>query len=72
MKDIRSAVAQGAGDANDIKKRTRLGMGHCQARFCGQVINELIWKLTGVPKEREVFTPRVPIKPVPFGVLSQE
>lgn len=72
MKDIRSAVAQGAGDANDIKKRTRLGMGHCQGRFCGQVINELIWKLTGVPKEREVFTPRVPIKPVPFGVLSQE
>lgn len=72
MKDIRSAVAEGAGDVNDIKRRTRLGMGHCQGRFCGQVINELIWKLTGMPRKREVFTPRVPIKPVPFGVLARQ
>ena len=72
MKDIRFAVAEGAGDVNDIKRRTRLGMGHCQGRFCGQVINELIWQLTGMHQEREVFTPRIPIKPVPFGVLAQE
>ena len=72
MKDIRSAVAEGAGDVNDIKRRTRLGMGHCQGRFCGQVINELIWRLAGMPRKREVFTPRVPIKPVPFGVLARQ
>jgi len=72
MKDIRSAVAEGAGDVNDIKRRTRLGMGHCQGRFCGQVINELIWRLAGMPRKREVFTPRIPIKPVPFGVLARQ
>ena len=72
MKDIRSAVTEGAGDVNDIKRRTRLGMGHCQGRFCGQVINELIWKLAGMPRKREVFTPRIPIKPVPFGVLARQ
>lgn len=68
--DVISAVADGAGDVNDIKRRTRLGMGHCQGRICGQVINELMWRLTGVSKEREVFTARSPIKPVPFECLA--
>jgi thioredoxin reductase/bacterioferritin-associated ferredoxin len=72
MQDVISAVADGARDVNDIKRRTRLGMGHCQGRFCGQVINELIWRLTGVREQREVFTPRIPVKPVPFGCLSGE
>ena len=70
MQDVISAVADGARDVNDIKRRTRLGMGHCQGRFCGQVINELIWRLTGVRKQREIFTPRTPAKPVPFGCLA--
>jgi hydrogen cyanide synthase HcnB len=72
MQDVISAVADGARDINDIKRRTRLGMGHCQGRFCGQVINELIWRLTGVRKQREIFTPRTPAKPVPFGCLAGE
>jgi hydrogen cyanide synthase HcnB len=72
MQDVISAVADGARDVNDIKRRTRLGMGHCQGRFCGQVINELIWRLTGVRKQREVFTPRTPAKPVPFAYLAGE
>lgn len=42
MAQIRTAVDDGARDVNDIKRRTRYGMGHCQGRFCGQVINELI------------------------------
>jgi thioredoxin reductase/bacterioferritin-associated ferredoxin len=72
MQDVISAVADGARDVNDIKRRTRLGMGHCQGRFCGQVINELIWRLTGVRKQREFFTPRTPAKPVPFACLAGE
>jgi hydrogen cyanide synthase HcnB len=72
MQDVISAVADGARDVNDIKRRTRLGMGHCQGRFCGQIINELIWRLTGVRKQRENFTPRTPAKPVPFACLAGE
>ncbi len=70
VQDVISAVADGARDVNDIKRRTRLGMGHCQGRFCGQVINELMWRLTGVRKQRKIFTPRTPAKPVPFGCLA--
>jgi thioredoxin reductase/bacterioferritin-associated ferredoxin len=72
MQDVVSAAADGARDVNDIKRRTRLGMGHCQGRFCGQVINELIWRLTGVRKQHEMFTPRTPAKPVPFAFLAGE
>jgi len=72
MQDVISAVADGARDVNDIKRRTRLGMGHCQGRFCGQVINELIWRLTDVREQRGIFTPRIPAKPVPFACLAGE
>jgi thioredoxin reductase/bacterioferritin-associated ferredoxin len=71
LRHIRNAVAQGAGDINDIKRRTRLGMGHCQGRFCGQMINELLWKISGEKRKREIFTPRIPVKPVPFGALLE-
>ncbi len=70
VRDVISAVADGARDVNDIKRRTRLGMGHCQGRICGQVINELMWKFSGIRKEREIFTVRVPASPVPFECLA--
>ncbi len=69
MGDIRTSVENGASGGNDIKRRTRLGMGHCQGRFCGQIINELLWKISGEHRTREIFTPRIPVKPVPFEAL---
>ena len=67
MKDLRQAVHAGARDIHDIRRRTRTGMGQCQGRFCGQVINELLWELLNRPaaesSQREVFTPRIPAKP---------
>jgi NAD(P)H-nitrite reductase large subunit len=71
MGEIRTAVAMGARGVNDIKRRTRLGMGHCQGRYCTQVINELLWKLSGEKREREFFTPRIPVKAVPFEALLE-
>jgi thioredoxin reductase/bacterioferritin-associated ferredoxin len=68
--DIRRAAAGGARDIHDIKRTTRLGMGHCQGRFCGQVVNELLWQLAGRPSARQVFTPRSPVRPVRFGIMA--
>jgi hydrogen cyanide synthase HcnB len=70
--EIHTAVTNGAADINDIKRRTRSGMGHCQGRYCGQVINELLWKLAGYAGNREYFTPRIPAKSVPFGALANQ
>lgn len=66
MGDLRAAVADGATDVNHIKRKTRVGMGYCQGRFCGQVINELFWMLKGRPGNREQLPARVPVKPIPI------
>jgi len=68
--DIRKAVDDGAASINDVKRRTRLGMGHCQGRFCGQVINDLLGILRQEKGPVESFTPRIPVRPVPFKVLA--
>jgi NAD(P)H-nitrite reductase large subunit len=69
--EIRKAVKDGAAGINDIKRRTRLGMGHCQGRFCGQVINDLLGMLREEKRPMESFTPRIPVRPVPFKVLAE-
>jgi thioredoxin reductase/bacterioferritin-associated ferredoxin len=68
--EIRKAVGDGAASINDIKRRTRLGMGHCQGKFCGQVINELLTMFSKETRPRESFTPRIPVRPVPFKVFA--
>jgi thioredoxin reductase/bacterioferritin-associated ferredoxin len=69
--EIRKAVGDGAAGINDIKRRTRLGMGHCQGRFCGQVINDLLSMLREEKRPMESFTPRIPVRPVPLKVLAE-
>jgi len=71
LADIRKAVDDGAASINDIKRRTRLGMGHCQGRFCGQVINVLLTMFSKETRPRESFTPRMPARPVPFKVFAE-
>jgi thioredoxin reductase/bacterioferritin-associated ferredoxin len=69
-KDIKAAIKESAKDVNDIKRRTRLGMGNCQGRFCGQVVNELIWQASGKEFDRTFFTVRPPLKPVPLSCIA--
>ena len=71
LADIRAAHAYGAVDINDIKRRTRSGMGHCQGRFCGQVISEIFAQLEERAGYRDNFTPRIPVRPVTFEDMAQ-
>jgi hydrogen cyanide synthase HcnB len=65
--EVRRALKNGAVDIHDIKRRTRLGMGRCQGRFCSAAISSLL------PPDTETrrFTPRIPIRPIPMDVLLQ-
>ncbi|MDR2076642.1 MAG: (2Fe-2S)-binding protein, partial [Desulfovibrio sp.] len=67
---IRSAFAEGARDRNGVKKRTRLGMGHCQGRYCGQVIDRILAAIAASDHIAAQFGPRTPILPVRLGVLA--
>jgi len=47
-------------------------MGHCQGRFCGQMLYDLMEHVSGKPVVRECFTPRIPAKPITFKTLAEE
>jgi thioredoxin reductase len=69
--DILVAVDRGAGSANALKGWTRVGMGPCQGRICGNLAAHLVARETGRPiKGLLDFSVRPPIKPVPLGALA--
>jgi NADPH-dependent 2,4-dienoyl-CoA reductase/sulfur reductase-like enzyme len=70
--EVEAAVAEGMQTAGAIKRRTRLGMGRCQARYCGPVLEALLESRCGRTRgEFSGFAPRVPVKPLPIGMLTQ-
>lgn len=71
--DILEAVEMGMTSLNEIKRYLRAGMGPCQGRTCGRLIQQIIVRETGVrPEEIEPMTHRPPLKTVPIKVLAGE
>jgi hypothetical protein len=70
--DVDRAISLGARSFNDIKRRTRCGMGECQARICGPLVSAYVARQTGVSVESVgLMTARPPIRPIPLiGVAA--
>ena len=69
--DLRAALDQGDCTIAMLKRRTRLGMGPCQGRYCAPVAASMVERHTGrSPDEFSLFAPRVPIKPVRIGDIA--
>jgi NAD(P)H-nitrite reductase large subunit len=69
--EIKRAIKQGARDVTGVKRRTRAGMGLCQGRTCEKLVQQIIrQELGSTPEEISSSTPRPPVRPVTFGVLS--
>ena len=69
--DIRAAIEAGDTSIGAIKRRTRLGMGPCQARYCAPVAASVLAEVTGTPVgEYSYFAPRVPIKPIRIADIA--
>jgi len=67
---IEQALAENMVSAGAIKRRTRLGMGRCQGRYCAPLLEALLEERLGKQRgELTGFAPRVPVKPVPIGEL---
>jgi len=68
--DIRMAVEQGCHEVNEIKIRTRCGMGNCQGRMCGPAVAEIAAEALGteVPQVGSLKI-RPPVRPIPFGQI---
>jgi len=69
--EVAAALAAGAQTVNDVKRRTRAGMGACQGIFCVPVITAMVAQATGVPIDRVApMTSRPPVRPLPLEVLA--
>jgi thioredoxin reductase/bacterioferritin-associated ferredoxin len=69
---IQSAIATGASDLQDVKMRTRLGMGACQGRDCGFAAANYLQHTANRASELVGWiNPRPPVMPVTVGVLAR-
>lgn len=68
--EIRKAVRQGTMNLNDIKKRTRSGMGYCQGTHCLPTIAAILAREFGArPEDIPMMTTRPPARPIPLSLL---
>jgi len=67
---IRQAIREGTMNLNDIKKRTRSGMGYCQGTNCEPAVAALLVREFGAKAEEiKLMTTRPPARPIPLGLL---
>jgi bacterioferritin-associated ferredoxin len=69
--EIAAAIGEGAQTLNDVKRRTRAGMGMCQGRWCSHAIAAIVAAETDQPLALLApMTARPPVQPVLLGVLA--
>lgn len=69
--EIRQAISEGATTINDVKRRTRAGMGLCQGIYCTRTIAALLADEAGIPRSEIVpMTARPPVRVIPLGALA--
>lgn len=68
---VRQAISEGAHTVNDVKRRTRAGMGVCQGIFCTRAIAAMIHVATGTELDDLVpMTARPPARLIPLAQLA--
>src|SRR5919112_5017545 len=71
LEEVVAAISVGAQTVDDIKRRTRAGMGTCQGIFCVPVIAAMVAQATSVPIDRVAgITARPPVRPVMLETLA--
>ncbi|NJE25158.1 (2Fe-2S)-binding protein [Thermococcus sp. MV5] len=73
IEEIEALIEQGVEDIEMIKRLLRIGMGPCQGRTCLPMVISILARKTGKrPDEIKLPATRIPIRPVPAGVLVGE
>lgn len=71
LREVEEAIAEGYTTLNEIKRRTRAGMGLCQGNTCGKLIARLIAEHTGAsPADIIPATRRPPVRPVKMEMFA--
>lgn len=73
LKQVRDLISEGYVTYDEIKRITRIGMGPCQGKTCGQLVMREIASATGQNiKEIKFQTTRPPVVGVKLGLIAQE
>ena len=73
LEAVEQAIAEGARTLDDVKRRTRAGMGLCQGIYCAPELADVLAVRTGVDAGAIVpMTARPPARPLPLGLLARE
>ena len=71
LEEVAAALAAGAQTVDDVKRRTRAGMGACQGIYCVPVIAAMAAQATRVPIDRVAgMTMRPPVRPLTLEALA--
>jgi thioredoxin reductase len=69
---LENALENGFTSISDLKLKTRVGMGPCQGRYCGQIVLDILKHNFGVQiNEADFFTPRIPFMPLKIENLIE-
>ena len=69
--EVIQAIREGYTTVNDIRKRTRSGMGFCQGKICEKLVQQIIGQYT--EQEAKDIMPsraRPPVRPIPTKVFA--
>jgi len=70
--EVRQAIVEGAVTVDDIKRRTRAGMGLCQGIFCTRAMALLLQAQQHIsPADLRPMTERPPARPLPLTHLVE-
>jgi NAD(P)H-nitrite reductase large subunit len=70
--DVVNALAKGGRGINDVKRRTRAGMGPCQGRMCAPSVAALVQRLCDSrPEDAQRPSVRPPARPVALGAFAE-
>ena len=68
--EVVDAIREGYLTVTEVRKRTRSGMGFCQGKTCGRLIQQLITQYGNVPPDQlEGARVRPPVRPIGIDVF---
>jgi bacterioferritin-associated ferredoxin len=72
VKEIKAFIAQGYTTFDELKRMSRIGMGPCQGKTCGQLVLRELSIATGKPiAELKPGTYRPPVKGIKLGAICE-
>lgn len=72
LEQIRGLIKKGYTTFDEIKRMSRVGMGPCQSRNCGQLVLREVSQMTGTPISKLMLgTYRPPTKSIKLGEIAE-